>query len=371
MDKEKRLEFDTKLKRIFDFIDSSSHDAVVIGTQSNFSWISCGGSCRVLNTSDIAAAYLVIYKDVRYVVAYTMDGPRIIEEELDEMGFEPVFIQWIDGSLEAKVKQLLGSKKALSDIPIEGTDVNMQTFYTLHYPLTEWEIIRTREIHQGAEKILGKVVADIKPGTLETEVENQINCQFIKAGYFPVVVLVGSDERISKYRHLPAKPKKIDKYLLIILAMRKYGLNAVITRSIYFGENIPEDIANKYEAASIIAANCISHSIPGTKFASILKMQKELYKELGFEDEWKNHFQGGITGYIPNDSSLCLEPEAEMIAGQTYNWFITITGVNTEDVYLSQRSNGEILTITGAWPLKAYKTRNGKVIELPQIMKIT
>lgn len=370
MDKEKLLEFDTKLQRVFDFIDNSSYDAVVIGTQSNFSWISCGGSSRVLNTSDIAAAYLVISKDDRYVVAYTMDGPRNIEEELDGMGFEPVFIQWIDGALETKVKQLLGNKKALSDIPVEGAISNMQEFYALHYPLTKWEIDRTREIHQDAEKILGKIVADIKPGILETDVETIINCEFIKAGYFPVVVLVGSDERISKFRHLTAKPKKIDKYLLIILAMRKYGLNAVITRSVYFGENIPTDIAKKYEAASIIAANCISHSIPGTKFASILEMQKELYKELGFEEEWKNHFQGGITGYVPNDSSLCMDPDAEMVEGQTYNWFITITGVNTEDVYLSQKSEGEILTVTGAWPLKAYETRNGKVIELPQIMKV-
>ena len=135
--------------------------------------------------------------------------------------------------------------------------------------------------------------------------------------------------------------------------MRKYGLNSVITRSIYFGEEVPDDIAKKYQAASTISANCIAHSVPGTKFSSILAMQRELYKELGYEDEWKNHFQGGITGYIPNDSSLCLDPEAEMVEDQTYNWFVTITGVNTEDVYLSGKTGGETLTITGAWPLKA------------------
>jgi len=370
MDKEKQLEFNAKLQRIFQYIDSSPYDAVVIGTQSNFSWLSCGGSSRVLNTSDIAAAYLVIHKEAHYVVAYTMDGPRNIDEELQGMGFEPVFINWIDGSLEEQVQNLLKGKKALSDIPIEGADFSMKEFYKLHYPFTKWEIGRTREIHQGAEKILGKLVGSFKPGMLETEAENLINCEFMKAGYFPVVVLVGSDERISKYRHLIAKPKKIDKYLLIILAMRKYGLNSVITRSIYFGEEVPDDIAKKYQAASTISANCIAHSVPGTKFSSILAMQKELYRELGYEDEWKNHFQGGITGYIPNDSSLCLDPEAEMVEDQTYNWFVTITGVNTEDVYLSGKTGGEILTITGAWPLKAYETRNGKVIKLPEIMTV-
>jgi Xaa-Pro aminopeptidase len=370
MDKEKQLEFDAKLQRIFRFIDGSPYEAVVIGTQTNFSWLSCGGSSRVVNTSDISAAYLVITKETRTVVAYTMDGPRNLDEELQGMGFEPVFINWIDGSLEERVHKLLKGRKALADIAIEGADIGMQAFYALHYPFTKWDIERTREIHRGAEKLLGELVGNFKPGMLETEIENLINCEFMKAGYFPVVVLIGSDERITKYRHLTAQPKKIDKYLLIILAMRKYGLNAVLTRSVYFGDEIPEELARKYDAASTIAANCIAHSVPGTKFHSILAMQKELYKELGFEDEWKNHFQGGITGYIPNDSSLCLDAEAEMVEDQTYNWFVTITGVNTEDVYLSRKTGGEILTITGAWPLKAYETRNGKVIELPQIMKV-
>ena len=368
MNPEKQKEFELKLDRVHSLMESDGYDAVVIGTQTNFSWLTCGGASRVLLTSDIAVAYLVILKDKRYVVAYTMDGPRNIEEELDGMGFEPVFIQWIDKSMEETARDLIKGSKILSDIPIKDAVGEMKDFYQLHYPLTKWDIDRFREIDNDAEKILRKVVDQVKPGMLETEVEALLTCEFAKADYFPVVLLVGSDERIMKYRHLIAKPKKIEKYLMIILALRKYGLNAVLTRSVYFGDELPEDIAKKFEAASIIAANCIAHSVPGTKFADILKMQKELYAGLGYPDEWKNHFQGGITGYVCNDSSLCLDPDAVMVDDQTYNWFITITGVNTEDSYLSRSSGGEILTVTGAWPSKSYKTKNGKVIDLPQIL---
>jgi Xaa-Pro aminopeptidase len=214
------------------------------------------------------------------------------------------------------------------------------------------------------------VVDQTKPGMLETDVEAMMICEFAKAGYFPVVLLVGSDERLFKYRHMIPQLKPIENYLMIIIAFRKYGLNAVLTRSVYFGNNLPIEIADKFEAASIIEANCIAYSTPGTKFTSILNMQKELYAELGYPDEWKNHFQGGITGYVENDSSLCFNQQATMVKDQTYNWFITITGVNTEDTYLSHGEDGEILTATGAWPLKIYQTRNGKEIKLPQILMI-
>ncbi len=361
-------EFTTKMERIKALMDQKGYEAVVIGTQSNFSWLSCGGTSKVLLTSDIAVAYCVITKDKRFMVAYVMDGPRNQEEELDGMGFEPVLMHWYEGSLESKVQELVKGKKVLSDIPLENVEANMQAFYALHYPLTEPEIDRFRQIDQDGEKLLRGVVDRTKPGMLETDVEAMILADFTRAGYFPIVLLLGSDERIMKYRHLIAKDKKIDKYLLLILAMRKYGLNTVFTRSVYFGDKVPAEIDKKFDAASTIAANCIAHSVPGTKFSAILEMQKKLYKELGYADEWKNHFQGGITGYVCNDSSLCLDPQAEMVVDQTYNWFITITGVNTEDTYLSRANGGEILTTTGAWPLKTYQALNGKDIQMPQIL---
>lgn len=368
MDKDIQNEFNTKMERILRLMENKNYGVVVIGTQSNFSWLSCGGNSKVLLTTDIAAAYCVITKDHRYMIAYTMDGPRNLDEELSDFGFEPVYVRWFEGSLEGKINELLGKKKVLSDIPLEGATVSMKEFYNLHFPLTETEISRYRTIDQNAEKILRAVVDQTKPGMPETQVEAAINSEFVSRGYSPVVLLVGSDERIYKYRHLIAKEKMIDKYLLLILGMRKYGLNAILTRSVYFGDSLPEEIDRKFNAASTIAANCIAHSVPGTKFSDILIMQKMLYEELGYRDEWMNHFQGGITGYVCNDSSLCLDDEAVMVADQTYNWFITITGVNTEDTYLSRKNGGEIFTTTGAWPLKTFVSKDGKEIKLPEIL---
>jgi len=62
--------------------------------------------------------------------------------------------------------------------------------------------------------------------------------------------------------------------------------------------NIPDivEVEKKYEAACQIATAALSMCIPGTRFIDILEIQKDIYKEFGYEDEWKNHYQGGVTG---------------------------------------------------------------------------
>jgi antitoxin VapB len=126
-------------------------------------------------------------------------------------------------------------------------------------------------------------------------------------------------------------------------------------------------MGQRFEAASTIEANCIAHSIPGTPFADILEMQKKLYKELGYAEEWRNHFQGGITGYTVNDSAMCFVPGASLQDKQAFNWFTTITGVNTEDIYINGKEQGEIITCRGAWPTRQYRAA-GKEITLPEIL---
>ena len=191
--------------------------------------------------------------------------------------------------------------------------------------------------------------------------------EFALKGYISTVVLVGSDERLSKYRHPIPSDKKIEKELMLVLCPKKYGLHVPITRMVCYGAGLAAETERRFEAASTIAANCIARSVPGTKFAEILEVQKGLYAQLGFEDGWRFHFPGGITGYIPNDFNLGIDSTARVKEGQSFNWFITITGVNTEDTYISGKE--EIVTYSGAWPVKPYLAA-GREIDLPTILLI-
>jgi len=366
MSNPKLEEFNVKMKRLHVFMDQKGYDAVVIGTRTNWEWLSCGGSSTIEMTSNAASTLLIVTKEKNILVAYTMDFQRALDDELDGFGFEAVTISWTDLGLEQKASDLLDGKKVLSDIPLPLSDVvvSMKEFYNLHYPLTDWEIDRYSAVCKDAEWILKSVVENAGSGIKESEFKNRMVSEFALNGYTPGVLLMGSDERNLKYRHPIATEKKIDNYLLLILVFRKFGLSAVLTRSVCYKGSLDAELQKKFAAASTIAANCIAMTIPGTKFSDVLVRQKELYQELGYENEWKNHFQGGITGYIINDSTLCMDENALMVARQAHNWFVTITGVNTEDTYISTVNKN--LTCTGAWPIKPHQV-GSREISLPDI----
>jgi antitoxin VapB len=358
-------EFEQKEKRIHQFMDEKGWEGVVIGTQANFSWLSGGGASRVLITGEGADALLVLTRTSRTLIAYNMDGQRNIDEEVNGLGFDLVMTKWNEKSREDIAREILGGKKTLSDIPFVGAEQSWKDFYNLHYPLTEWEIDRYRQIGRESELLLLSVLEDIKPGMTEVEVERKLMAQFIHQGYIPAVVLVGSGERNLKYRHPIPSDNRIGKDLMLVLCNRKFGLHVPITRMVWFGDHPDPVMMHRFEAANTIAATCIAHSTPGTRFADIWEDQKRAYQAVGFSEGWRFHFPGGITGYIPNDSSLAMDPEAVVVENQAFNWFITLPGVNTEDTYISGKD--EIITTSGEWPVQTYNV-NAKDISLPKIL---
>jgi antitoxin VapB len=133
-------------------------------------------------------------------------------------------------------------------------------------------------------------------------------------------------------------------------------------------DEVPGELARRHEAASRIAAAAISLCVPGRRFSEILEAEKRMYGETGYPDEWRNHFQGGITGYILADPTLCLDPSAEVAPGQAFDWFITITGAKVEELSVSAESGPEVLSVTGRWPARAYE-EEGREIRLPEILR--
>ncbi len=179
---------------------------------------------------------------------------------------------------------------------------------------------------------------------------------------------MGSDERIAKYRHPTPTEKRVERLVLLHPAARKWGLHANVSRMVHFGDRVPVEVEKKYEAACRIEATAISLCTPGRKFSEILESEKRAYAETGFPDEWRNHFQGGVTGYILADPTLCRDPEAAVSVDQAFDWFITITGVKVEELSITAGGRPEVLSAAGGWPVREW-TENGVTLRLPGILK--
>lgn len=361
------LEVKEKERRVKEFFDKTGYEAMIIGRQDNFAWYTCGGNNRVVITWDNGFTYLVITREKTYGIAHVMDGPRVFDEELKGLDIEPVFLRWYEESYAEKAVQLVKGLKTISDVPVEGAVLAPSEIYKLHFPLTEKEIEKCRQIGNITDGVLKKVADGIKPGMSEHEIEAMFLYEYGRRNMTPEVLLVGSDERIAKYRHPNPSDKKVGKLVLLHPAVKKWGLHANVTRMLYFGDRLPEAIERKYDAACMVETAAVSMCIPGTKFSDILEVEKKIYKETGFEEEWRNHFQGGTTGYALCDTGLCKDPVNKVSINQAYDWFITITGVKAEELSINTANGREIISAAGNWPVREY-TYNGQSFKVPQIL---
>jgi len=362
-----REDFKEKLGRVRSFLAETGRGAIVIGRRDNFAWFTSGGDNTVVRNSEYGFSILVITTHSVFHVAQTMDGPRILDDELSGLDVEPVFLRWYEHSREQRAAELVKGLKAVSDVPLAGADFLPKEIVQLHCPLTASEIEKCRTLGRKTEEIIARVAASVKPGMREREVEGMFLSEYAAEGISCDVLLIGSDERIAKYRHPCASDKTIKNLVLLHPAVRKWGLHANVTRMVYFGDRIPSDLAARYEAACRIEAAAVLLCVPGQKFSGILEVEKRIYAETGFTEEWRNHYQGGITGYVLADPTLCMDPEAVVGPNQAFDWFITITGAKVEELSISG-PRPELFSARGAWPLKTYEY-GGVELQLPQILR--
>jgi hypothetical protein len=103
------------------------------------------------------------------------------------------------------------------------------------------------------------------------------------------------------------------------------------------------------------------------RFSHILEKQKQWYAEFGFEGEWKNHFQGGPTGYVITDGARSLTEKVVQV-NQPYEWFITVTGTKTGELSLMTEDGLEISSfLHSSWPGREVSTPYGNTF-VPDIL---
>lgn len=366
MNRPDRAEMALKLSRVRTYMEQSGLTGTVLARKDNFSWLSCGGNNRVVVPAQEGVGAFVVTKDRLYLVAQVMDGQRLLDEELGGIELEYIPLRWYDGPVIQKALELAGSAPA-ADILTDGARFALSDIYALHYPLTENEIKKLRWLGKTVDEILARTAYMIQPGMVDYEVEAIMLGQFASKNIQCDVLLVGTDERIAKYRHPSPVGAKLGNYVLLHPAARFEGLHANVTRSVYFGDTLPEKIEKPYRTVMDIEAACIASCVTGKRWYDIFKMQKSMLAQRGYPEEWRGHFPGGRTGYSVCEADFSLNAEKSIVDNEAYDWFITVTGAKVEELSLHSHGRREVLSAAGNWPVKRYEI-NSEVIELPDIL---
>lgn len=336
-----------KRARVREWLQTNDYDSLIICRRENFSWLTTGGDPSVVNTTQNGIGCMVITQNNHFLVSHTMDGQRLIDEQIPDQNFELLETHWFDGDCSNTAKKVSGNRIA-ADLPLRAVDYVFSEISNLHYPMSTFEFNRLRWMGQTMHEIYIQMEEFIQPGMSERKITAEFLYQQASKGIESDVLITGSDERVEKYRHPMPTNKKIKKLVMLHSAARRWGLHAPITRIFSIGEPNPK-LQNAFEAVSYIQARTFHWTKPEMPYADILNMQKKWYSEAGFKGEWKNHFQGGPTGYIIVNATNCLSNEV-VKPNTPFEWFISVPGAKVAELTLLVGNNLEIVSNGDGWP---------------------
>jgi Xaa-Pro aminopeptidase len=353
--------------RLREWMARAGLDAIILNRQDQFAWITAGGDNRVVVTSETGFAYLVITPAKKWLVAYTIDANRFMEEQVSGLGYELISMFWHEGSTQERAMSLVKGLRVGSDTPIPGARMLGAELTALHYPLTDLDLRRIRWVARTSHQLLTGLAHEIEPGMTEIDIAARIAEVYTRSGFTVDVMIVGADERVFRYRHPLPTGAALKRYALLHPGARRWGLHANLTRLVHFGPP-SQAVRRAVDGVLAIEGQILRRLEPGLAFADLLVEQKRWYAQAGFADEWNYHFQGGITGYILADPTVSLNPAAQVLTGQAFDYFVTITGAKTENLAVLTPAGIELLSVGGEWPSRVIHTERGD-IHVPDLLE--
>lgn len=358
-------ELQIKVERIREYLRKENADALLLGNNENFCWLSCGHSAFVDKGSSNAVAKLLVTMDGLYVFTNSSEQFRIPEEELAGLGFELVAYPW-HGSEGQTIRPYLEGKVCFSDNGAFGTENRSGDVTTLRYVLTDEEIARFREIGPLCANIMENCCREIEVGQNEYQIAGNVTGKLMAEGFQVPVCLIAADDRLMKYRHPLPTGAVVNKRVLVAICAQKYGLTISMSRVVNFGE-LDELTKKKQDAIARIDATYILSTVVGEKAGNVVKKGHAAYAAEGFEADFHLHHQGGALGYLTRDYCANEQNESVILDRQGFSWNPTVAGMKSEDTYLVLGDKIEILSQTETWP-SVEVTVDGKTIRRPLVL---
>jgi antitoxin VapB len=360
-------EFSQKQDRIEALLAERKLDALLLRRVSSFAWATCGAASYVNTATTNGEAALLITPSGRYLITNNIEATRLEQEEkLVAQGWEFRVASWHEA--QDAVAELTRRLRLGADGPYpDATDLSGD-LARLRANLTPEEGERFRALGRLCAEAMDSAARAVRPGQTEYQIAgflaHEAECRGVRA----VVNLIATDERIFAFRHPLPTGKELQRYAMLVLCGRRWGLVCSVTRFVHFGR-LPDDLRRKAEAVARVDATLIATTRPGRSLSQIFQRATETYAETGFPDEWHLHHQGGPAGYEPREYLATLHSTDVVSVGQVYAWNPSIAGTKSEDTILVGEADNEVLTAIENWPTLPV-TVDGQEIARPAILEM-
>ncbi|MEW6264615.1 MAG: M24 family metallopeptidase [Thermodesulfobacteriota bacterium] len=351
-------EIKEKERRIRGLLQAKGLAGLLLKRQANFCWLTGGGLNLVGLTTEVGATSLLVTENSKYVISNNIEAPRMIEEEgLEEQGFIMKSFPWFEDREAALVKDLAGKGLVGADVPFPDTAILSDDLARLRYSLTPEEVKRYRWLGEKVSLALEKTLVATKKGEKESEVVGRLCHELWKDRIDPITLMSAADDRITRFRHPIPTEKTVEKFLMVSVNARKWGLIVSLTRFVHFGK-ISAELREKYEANVYIDCVFMAHTHPGIPARDVLQKGIAAYEEKGYPQEWQLHHQGGSIGYTGRDYRVNFRTPDLVQVNQAFTWNPSLTGTKLEDTILAASNGPEMITRPIVYPALVIEVEN-------------
>jgi antitoxin VapB len=369
-------ELHEKTLRIAAMLQREGLDAVILNAQHNFAWLTGGGSNGIDLSRENGAVSLLVSADAqRFVLANSIEMPRMLAEEVLETDFEPVAFGWQDEKSQGDIvlkrvfERLGDGARIATDIALfaDVTPIEAKVA-ACRYQLTLDELDRYRTLGRDAGAAARRVIDKLNAGDTEIAIAEKMRHELALGGMTSVVTLVAADDRISQFRHPVPTANQWEKLLLIVTCARRNGMIVSLSRLVCIGE-IPDDLRRKTDAAAFVNASLYDATRPGTTGAELYAAAASSYFEKGHGAEINLHHQGGAAGYKTRDWVAHPYSREVVQPNQAFAWNPSIRGTKVEETCIVGDNGVEVITTSPDFP-KIPTMVNGREYFSPGILSI-
>ncbi len=321
-------------------MDAHGVGALLLSSPANFAWYTGGADNRVDHGDPVGVASVLLTTDDTYILTNNIEAPRMREEQTSEM--EVVEHPWHEEPA-ALLQELTGGAGVGTDFPsTSGPDLSAE-ISPLRYVLDGDAIEHYRDLGEDTVIAVSEVAGSLSPDTDELDAAAELSAACLERGMFAPVLLAASEERLVRHRHPVPHGGPLGKQAMLVVCAERGGLFVSLTRMINFQESDPQTARRQEACEEVLRRMREEATREGSTLAQAFEDCRRFYAEAGFPEGWKDHHQGGMTGYASREIIATPGTQQEVKEGQAFAWNPSLVGAKAEETFVLGPDGPEVL----------------------------